>query len=179
MNERNEPALRARTRLGVDELEYLLPRLVRAEDRPEDIADLAQGRLRSHGIQDRRHQVPLGPGFVLEALKMGVDFPLAPFPSERPQLADAFRFESRVRPLHGDALIALHVRVHADDRPLAALEFDLGPVRRIRDLALDPAGLDRLEHAPAAVRLADEGRRLRLEPIRERLDRVRTADRID
>src|SRR5207247_6259972 len=86
---------------------YFLPRLIHPEDRPEDIADLAQGRLRSDGIQDRRHQVPLGPGFVLEPLKMGVDFPLAALPSECPQLADAFRFEARVRLLYGGALIAL------------------------------------------------------------------------
>src|SRR5207245_8435580 len=104
--------------------------------------------------------------------------PVAGRPTERTPLPDALRVEPRVRLLERASLIALDIRIHPDDRPLAALELDLDPVRRIRDLALDPTGLDRLQHATAAVRLPDQVRGLRLEPIRERFDRERTAHRI-
>src|SRR3989442_10270893 len=105
-----------------------------------------------------------------------------PLGAPRPEGApppDAFRFETRVRLRERDSLFPLDVGIHSDDRPLAALELDLDPVRRIRDLALDPTGLDRLEHPAAAVRLPDQVRRLRLHAVRERFDRERTADRID
>src|SRR6059036_4307432 len=110
---------------------------------------------------------------------MRVDLPLASLRPECTHLPDALRFEPRVRLLDRDSLIPFDVCVHPDDRPLPALELDLDPVRRIRDLALDPTGLDRLEHPAAAVRLPDQVGRLRLQPIRERFDRERTADRID
>ena len=45
-------------------------------------------------------------------------------------------------------------------------------------MALDPPGLDRLQHPPAAVRLPDQADGFRLESVRERFDRERTTDRI-
>src|SRR5579884_3084957 len=70
-------------------------------------------------------------------------------------------------------------RVDADDHALARLDRALVAVRRVGDLALRVAGLDRLDH-PAELRdvrevLLD----LALHLVGERLDKVRAAERVD
>src|SRR5262245_26711951 len=77
-----------------------------------------------------------------------------------------------------DLFVALDVVVDADDDALLLLELLLVAVARAVNLTLEVALLDALDHAAAGVDLAEVVLGLALEPVGERLDVVRAAQRI-
>src|SRR4029079_17336943 len=74
--------------------------------------------------------------------------------------------------------LRLFVAVDAHDHALAAFDLLLPVERRLLDLVLDEAALDRLHRAAEAVDLLDELPRARFQLVRQRLDEVRAAERV-
>src|SRR2546430_16964281 len=98
-----------------------------------------------------------------------------PPPAELSQRSRPFGGELGVRFGDRDPLTLLEEGIHANDRPLPTFELDLIAVRRIRDLQLDPTGLDPLAHAAPTVHFADQGCGLRPESVRQGFDHRRSA----
>ena len=73
---------------------------------------------------------------------------------------------------------ASRVHVDADDRALARLDLLLPPERRVLDLALHEALLDRRDRSADLVDPLDQLPRARLELVGQRLDVVRAAERV-
>src|SRR5437879_6866902 len=93
---------------------------------------------------------------------------------ERLQPPNLLDFELWIGPLHGNIGIAFRVGVDADNRALALFELHLEPVSGIRDLPLDPTRFDAFAYPATGVHVTDELRRVGLEVVRVRVDRVRS-----
>ena len=93
---------------------------------------------------------------------------------------DLLRLERRVDAEELDLLLLLElVPVDADDDALAALDLRLVAVARLGDLALLEVLLDRRDDAAELVDLLEVVVRLPLELVRELLEVVRAAERVD
>ena len=77
------------------------------------------------------------------------------------------------------ALLLGRERVDADDRRSPASICLLGAVRRLLDLALDEALLDRRQRAAGGLDALEQRARAAFDLVGERLDRVRAGERID
>src|ERR1019366_6506712 len=154
---------------------------VRAEHVLERAADLIKRAIRSCAIEDERHDV-LGAG-------RGVP--------ERVQVAFALRAVARLpqageirRLLAGGGLVHLEQRnrqlvvvrrefIDAHDQAAALFDLPLLAGRTLRNLALEPSRLESAHDAADLLDLPEEGLGLVLEILRELLDVVRPAQRID
>ena len=76
-------------------------------------------------------------------------------------------------------LVALEIVVYPDDDPLPGVDRSLKGECGIGDLALRVAALDRLDHATELVDLREVRVAEFFHPIRQRLDEVRAAERVD
>src|SRR5205807_204791 len=100
------------------------------------------------GLDHPGHQVRISGGGGLEPAQRDFDPSSVTAALERLDPFDLLRLERLVdleeleRPL-----LLLHVAVHADDDPLAALDLGLVAERRVGDLPLEEVLLDRLDDA--------------------------------
>src|SRR3712207_1935781 len=94
--------------------------------------------------------------------------------------ADLLALERGVDPQDRQLAAApLGVGVDADDLALAGVELPLQLPRRVGDLALWEVQLHRLDHPAELVDAAEVVVRALLQTVRQRLDEVRAAERID
>src|ERR1022692_1196736 len=155
--------------------------LVLAEDGPQGPADLPERRLRTHGVEDARHQRRVRRRGLLDRCERHVDSsPVAP---------GAMRRESRGLLGHGafiraeeqwgSTLLGLGVPVDADNDLISDRDRALGAVRLVLDELLHPSGLDARDRAAALVDLVEEPASLTFELVGEPFDVVRTTQRVD
>ena len=151
----------------------LVRRPVLAEDVPQGIGDLAEGGAGSQGFLHRREQVRRALGRVRRVVSAA-------------STADRSRSERNARTRStcpsspprrcaaARAVAALLLEpVHADHDSFARFDPLLDPERRLVDLVLVEAGLDRGDRTAHAVDLVDQPRCEPLELVGERLHEVR------
>src|SRR6266540_1216917 len=151
-----------------------------AEDLAHHIADLAERRLGPHGVEDEGHRVVVAFTRRAEAIQcagvlLGVPKPADP--AEPLELASERRFGDAQR-LDLGLLVDGEI-IDADDRALLVLDFPLVAVGGVRNLLLEEPFADRRDHAAEAGDAVEVAVRVLLELVRERLEEIRTAERID
>src|SRR5690606_31174317 len=155
--------------------------LVGAEDLPQRTRDLTDRGVGEHRLADGRHEVVASPrraGQPLERAPNLRTVALGTHALERAHLRLVRFFRKRLGLDRRLLLARILGPIDADhgDRPVvhAPLVF-VGPAR---DLALDPAGAERLDHAPPLLDAVHHRTDGLLHGVRERLHEVRTAERI-
>src|SRR5262249_49655694 len=154
--------------------------LVFTPDVAERVAHLADRRIRADGVQDEGHQVRRPARRLAQRIERAPDLIAVARLPELAELRELFIGRRFVDVQNLDRrLVLLHEVVDADDDLLAALHRLLKPVCALRDLLLRITALDRLDHAAHPVDLVEVGQRAVLHVLRQLLDEVRAAQRID
>src|SRR6266540_1303976 len=151
-----------------------------AEDLAHHVADLAERRLRAHGLEDHRHRVVVAFARRAETVQragMLLGVPKASDPAEPLELSSERRLGDAQR-LDLGLLVDGEV-VDADDRSLPVLDFPLVAVRGVRDLLLEEPFADRRDDTAEAGDAIEVAVRVLLELVREGLEEVRPAERVD
>src|SRR5881397_3417670 len=123
---------------------------------PEDVLqgarDLAERRVRLHGLHDRVHEIARGPRFVTEARERARHGAPVPVPANPFESCDLGGGDLRVGGVQLDLAVGrggrvADVAVGADLRDLTGGELLLEAVRLARDLGLEGAALHGLDDA--------------------------------
>src|SRR5215471_16690379 len=152
-----------------------------APDLAQRVAHLAHRDVRARRLHDRLHEVAAVVGRVLlQPRDRGLRSRRVASPPHRLDTFDLLLLERRIDAEDLDRLLLLHlVAVHSDDDPLAALDLGLVAEARLGDLALHEVLLDRRDHAAELVDPLEVVVRLTLELVRELLEVVGAAERVD
>src|SRR5712691_1339014 len=164
--------------IGITSVEERL--LPHPEGLSHHVANLSEGRLRPNRLKDQGHRVVLGLAGLANAVESLRMLSRVPCPSEFSETSH-LGFEGGLGDLEG-----LHIRllvddvvVHADDNPLLVFDLPLVAVRRIRNLLLEESLADRGDHPSEFLDAVEVAVRLLLEFVRESLEEVRAAERVD
>src|SRR5215218_5798052 len=153
---------------------------VGAEDLLETGDDLALGGVYARAVEKVRHQVGVARGGLAQRGQGGLDRPGVAAGADGLHAADLLALEGRVDVVQLElALAALGEVVDADEDAVAAVVLLLEGVGGVGDLALREAALDGLGHAAELVDLREVLIGAGLELVRQRLDEVRAAERVD
>ncbi len=110
----------------------------------------------------------------------GLDRSRVPLRAERLHPVDLLALERRVDVEELELLfVGLLVTIDADDHALSGLDLALVAERRLGDLALEEVLLDGRDDSAELADPVEVLVRLRLEPVRQLLDEVGAAERVD
>src|SRR5439155_11671446 len=155
--------------------------LVVSEHFPADIHDLAEGRVCPDRLDDGIHRVGL---LILERLPQTLQrvlhLDIVPRLSDLCDPLDLAPLSLLVNPQSLDRLLLLNlVPVDTYDDPVSLLQLLLVTVGRFGDLALKEGRLDTVQQSPSTFYLVKVLESLLLHLIREPLDVVGSADRLN
>src|SRR6266480_1315040 len=144
------------------------------------VADLAERRLRPDRVEEERHRIVVRFARLPEAVERGGVLLRVPRPAD---LVETGRLGLERR-LRNSKDLELRLFVHdevidADDHPLAVLDLPLIPVRGIRNLLLEEPFPDRRDDAAEPLDPVEISVGLFLEFVRQGLEEIRAAERID
>src|SRR3990170_8797377 len=150
------------------------------EDAAQHVADLAEGDVALHALDEHGHQVGFRPGRLVQPLQHLLRPAAVPLGADALQalhlaLDDLLAHTQDLRP----RLLVVGELVHADDGPLPPVDLHLDAVGVLLDLALLEPQLDRPQRPAHRVDLRDILERLLLNAIGQALDVVRPGQRVD
>ena len=146
---------------------------------PEPVADLADGRVDADRLEDRWHEVVVGPRGGLQPIHRGGPGVGRSFGTDPPNPLDLAALPVGVDPLERWRMDRVVTEpVHADDDLVAVLDRPLDAIGRLLDLALLEPALDGGERSAHRLDLVEVGPRRRLELVRQALDVVGAGERV-
>src|SRR5216684_3625197 len=153
---------------------------INAEHVDERVHDLALGGVRLHRLEDVRHQV-VGPGRGHAQPVQRRRAPrLVALRAHRAHSLDLLGLEPWIDAEDLDRRLPINRElVDPDHDPLLLLELLLVAERRVRDLFLEEAGLDRRYDAAKLLDALEVRLRLALDLVGERFDEVAAAEGVD
>src|SRR5439155_10167390 len=145
-----------------------------------NVRDLAEAYVVLHRLDEDRHDVPGLTARVGELPEPPLHLRHVPRRLEAPDPVDLLELDGFADlQVRDRARFRHHVLVDAHDHLLAAVVHQLVPVRRVGDLLLRIARVDRADHAAHRVDLPDVLERRLLHLVGQRLEEVRPAERVD
>src|SRR5213083_1176883 len=155
--------------------------LVVSENLPTHVHDLAEGRVCANSLDDGIHRVRrLVLEALLQTLQRVLHLDIVPRSPDHRNPLDLAPLSLLVNPQSLDRLLLLDlVPVDTYDDPVSLLQLLLVTVGRFGDLALKETGLDSVQQPPSTFYLVKVLESLLLHLIREPLDVVGSAERVD
>src|SRR3989442_8675432 len=173
-------AIRTRIFLGIGTTSVQERLLPGAEDLAHHIADFAEGRLRTYGVEDEGHRVLVRLAWFEKPLERPLVLLRVPRSAQLPKAFD-LSFERRLRyaeRLNLRLLVDDEI-VDAHDDPLLVLDLPLVAIRGVGDFLLEEPFPNRGDHAPEFRNPVEVAVCLRLQLVRQRLEEVGAAERVD
>src|SRR5262249_21924706 len=150
-----------------------------AEDGSELVANLAQGRVCFHSLDNKGHQVLVRSGSLLDPLERLTDERFRPPGPNLPEAFDLLQLQSWINLEDRDCSFAIAGEpVDTHNCLIAGFDGPLVFIRSTLDLTLYVPCLNRSQHSAHLVDLADVIGRDPFYLVRQLFDRVRAAERV-
>src|SRR6267378_5959944 len=178
----SSPGFAMRTRIffaiGITSVEERL--LPNAEGLPHHVDDLAQRGLRADRVEDQGHRVRIPLTTLAQLIESPGVLLRVPRPPDAPK---PFHLRLQRRFAHPKGLefrlLVDDEVIHPDDHPLLVLDLPLIPICGVRDLLLEEPFPDRGDHPAELLNPIEVFVRLFLQFVREGLQEIGPAERID